>query len=294
MDLDAKIRLSPFPKLDFGRLVRFLRRPNFSIVNATGPHNDVFPDDGFIHLRGAVDRSMCQNIIEQHEAFELKMREKGCNISDSDGRNYRLVNFHLICKALLTCGLNVNAHRIAAKFFGHEPLIHTSLYFKHGSQQRPHIDTPFFWTQPMNLFCGVWVALEDVRPDAGPLVYYPGSHKLFCDPIVLERYYKLARNDLQEMFRLMELDVRSMIKPAYANIDAGDIFIWHPGLMHGGSPASSLTRTRHSVVFHFSPLGTAVRANSAFLKPVFNLPQYGVIEQGGMLYARGSLPKVMI
>lgn len=25
--------------------------------------------------------------------------------------------------------------------------------------------------------CGVWVALEDVGPDQGPLVYYPGSHR---------------------------------------------------------------------------------------------------------------------
>ncbi len=26
--------------------------------------------------------------------------------------------------------------------------------------------------------CGVWVALEDIDMDCGPLVYYPGSHKL--------------------------------------------------------------------------------------------------------------------
>ena len=25
--------------------------------------------------------------------------------------------------------------------------------------------------------CGVWVALEEVTPDNGPLCYYPGSHR---------------------------------------------------------------------------------------------------------------------
>ena len=26
--------------------------------------------------------------------------------------------------------------------------------------------------------CGVWVAMEDIHPDSGPLVVYPGSHRL--------------------------------------------------------------------------------------------------------------------
>ena len=26
--------------------------------------------------------------------------------------------------------------------------------------------------------CGVWVALEDITEDNGPLHYYPGSHRL--------------------------------------------------------------------------------------------------------------------
>ena len=26
--------------------------------------------------------------------------------------------------------------------------------------------------------CGVWIALEDVDPDEGPLSYYPGSPRL--------------------------------------------------------------------------------------------------------------------
>ena len=35
-----------------------------------------------------------------------------------------------------------------------------------------------FNTEPPGLMCGVWVALEDIDMDCGPLVYYPGSHRL--------------------------------------------------------------------------------------------------------------------
>ena len=31
---------------------------------------------------------------------------------------------------------------------------------------------------PEGFMCGVWVALEDMDMDNGPLVYYPGSHQL--------------------------------------------------------------------------------------------------------------------
>ena len=31
---------------------------------------------------------------------------------------------------------------------------------------------------PEGFMCGVWVALEDMDMENGPLVYYPGSHKL--------------------------------------------------------------------------------------------------------------------
>ena len=42
----------------------------------------------------------------------------------------------------------------------------------------PHSDAIHFNSDPPGFMCGVWVALEDIDMDNGPLVYYPGSHKL--------------------------------------------------------------------------------------------------------------------
>jgi len=286
-------KLSPY-SFDAGRIARLLTRPNIGYAPPTGPHDDVFPEEGYVILRGAASKQDCQDIIKEYEAFEQWRDDKNCQVRDENGRNYRLVNFHLVSEKLRAIGLNGDAHDLTGRFFGQKSLVYTSLYFKHGSQQRPHIDTPFFWTQPMNMFCGVWLALEDVSPDAGPVIYYPGSHKYFSDPAKLKRYHDAAEGDVQRMFGLMESDIRDAIQPAFAEIKAGDIFIWHPGLMHGGSPAKVPGLTRHSVVFHFAPLGVNVRDHKKFLQPFVNWPKYGVVEQAGRYYARGSLPAIMI
>jgi ectoine hydroxylase-related dioxygenase (phytanoyl-CoA dioxygenase family) len=62
--------------------------------------------------------------------------------------------------------------------YGREPLPFQTLNFAYGTEQSAHSDTIHFNTKPPGFMCGVWVALEDMDMDVGPLVYYPGSHKL--------------------------------------------------------------------------------------------------------------------
>ena len=53
-----------------------------------------------------------------------------------------------------------------------------TLNFIHGSQQDVHQDLVHLTPFPAGMMCGVWIALEDVHPDSGPLVVYPRSHRL--------------------------------------------------------------------------------------------------------------------
>lgn len=48
------------------------------------------------------------------------------------------------------------------------------LNFPRGSQQETRSDTYFFNSIPSGFMCGVWVALENIHPDSGPLLYSPG------------------------------------------------------------------------------------------------------------------------
>ena len=62
------------------------------------------------------------------------------------------------------------------RWFRDEPCACQTLTYPNGSEQQPHQDTIHLTPYPSGYMCGVWIALEDVQPDLGELVVYPGSH----------------------------------------------------------------------------------------------------------------------
>ncbi len=286
-------KVSPY-RFDLGRYAQLLARPNIGYPTPAGPRDEAFPETGLIRIPRAVSPELCDRAVGDYADFEKFRAENDCVIVDENRRNYRVANLHLRSEAMRKIGLSPIFHEHASRFFGATSTIYTSLYFKHGSQQDPHIDTPFFWTRPYNLFVGVWVALEDVQATAGPLVYYPGSHRYFNSEQQLREVYLRAGRDIPQMFRLMQAEVEQHCTPETVIIKKGDAAIWHPALMHGGTQASVPGITRHSGVFHFAPLGVNVRDHRVFPENFTNPPTYGLVKEGDGYYCRASLPKAMI
>ena len=228
------MRLSPYGS-DIGRLGRLVLRPNWSWRAAAAPEDAAFPEDGLLHIAQAIPPSLCDRAVADYERFEAFREQRRCLIRDEQGRNLRVANLHLKSQALLSIGLDRAFHGPAADFFRRDSVLYTSLTFKHGSQQLAHIDTPFFWTRPANLFVGVWIALEDVREQAGPLFYYPGSHRLLADEDRMLHFYRKAQHNVDEMFELMRIEVEKTIRREPVIIKKGDAVIWHPGILHGGA-----------------------------------------------------------
>ena len=80
---------------------------------------------------------------------------------------------------------------------------------------------------------GVWVALEDIDEDNGPLMYYPGSHKLHefsMDDFDLKQGYD--NYDKYEE-RIQQLVEKEKLEGEYGVIKKGDALIWHVNLLHG-------------------------------------------------------------
>src|SRR5262249_31126765 len=80
-------------------------------------------------------------------------------------------------KDVYSIAVNAKIIDILSKIYGRKAWPFQSLNFPVGSQQHYHSDSVHFSSIPERFMCGVWVALEDVNEDAGPLEYYPGSHK---------------------------------------------------------------------------------------------------------------------
>lgn len=136
-----------------------------------------------------------------------------------------------------------------------EPIPFQTLNFWRGTQQKTHSDTMHFNSFPQRFMCGVWVALEDIDAENGPLHYYPGSHKL---PIIqlhdlgltgttikpginYNKYTSFVAEWLQEQ-GFKKIDI---------SLSKGQAIVWSANLFHGGSPILDLSRTRHSQVTHY-------------------------------------------
>ena len=114
-----------------------------------------------------------------------------------------------------------------------------------------HSDTIHFNSSPKGYVAGVWVALEDIDMENGPLIYYPGSHKL--------REYGMEDFSLKpgkESYKKYEAEIQQLVKeeqltPSYGTIKKGEALIWHSNLLHGGSALKDPSRSRHSQVTHY-------------------------------------------
>ena len=135
--------------------------------------------------------------------------------------------------------------------YGRKPLPFQTLDFLKGTEQAAHSDAIHFSTIPEGYMCGVWVALEDIDADNGPLVYYPGSHKFpYLRPadIGLEAKWDDYPDYEQYVADLLE---REKLEPAYGTIKKGQAIVWAANLLHGGAPQRDPDRTRLSQVTHY-------------------------------------------
>jgi ectoine hydroxylase-related dioxygenase (phytanoyl-CoA dioxygenase family) len=141
--------------------------------------------------------------------------------------------------------------KLLADLYGRPPLPFQTINFRVGTQQKPHSDALHFSTVPAGFMAGVWVALEDMTMDKGPLVYYPGSQKF---PYVTMADVGVAAKSENygdyERF-VEELIDREGLEPHYATIRKGQALVWAANLLHGGAPQSDRSLSRHSQVTHY-------------------------------------------
>jgi ectoine hydroxylase-related dioxygenase (phytanoyl-CoA dioxygenase family) len=131
-----------------------------------------------------------------------------------------------------------------------------SINFLQGSEQATHSDSIHMTTHPPGGLLGVWIALEDITPENGPLHYFPGSHKL---PYYLNADYDNEGNSFllgDKSYAAYEDMIRNKIekqglKKTIFLAKKGDLLIWHANLFHGGEPHLNRERTRKSMVLHY-------------------------------------------
>lgn len=144
---------------------------------------------------------------------------------------------------------------LLSKLYGRRAFPFQTLNFPVGTQQDAHTDFVHFSSLPERFMCGVWLALEDVGPDAGPLFYYPGSHRWppMSNALIGRRGYGVDLASAQHPYGpawQALCDVHGA-QPETFLARKGQALIWCANLLHGGSRQNDPALTRWSQVTHY-------------------------------------------
>jgi hypothetical protein len=198
-------------------------------------------DDGYALVHDAVPTELCDRVRAEIEPlFEEEYAVRERRVPDAWRRGAESVREIATFQAM--------QDRLAS-LYGRRPIPFQTLNFKWGSQQGYHADAIHFTSVPDRYMCGVWVALEDVHHDNGPLTYYPGSHRV-------PQFRSFEPGAGPERYAMFEASQRAVmeqlgVEPVDLDAKKGDALIWTSSLLHGGRPIISEGSTRWSQVTHY-------------------------------------------
>jgi len=245
------------------RVTEILKRHQLS--PSYEPHFHKFIREGYLVLDQLVAKDWCDRINSDLD----RLINSGTFKYGYPGQRVEKLFEH--SKAARDLWAHPEILKILSAIYDDEALPCQTLNFIHGSQQDVHQDVVHLTPFPAGMMCGAWVALEDIHNDAGPLVVYPGSHKLprlYTRTVPVDKVRddtKWSEFVAKYSPAVMELITNAGLKPIYYTPKVGSILIWHENLAHGGSPRKCDTITRKSMVSHYFAKGAIAYYDSTGL-----------------------------
>lgn len=250
----AEIFAAMKPDAETRRIADELHERGFATID--------FPDADFAQCAEAIKQSL-EDRFDWHGWAPDAEDDEGPRIQDA-------WKFDANVKRLAA---NETIRTLLSTLYGRRAHPFQTLNFPVGTQQHFHTDSIHFSSVPERFMCGVWVALEDVDAENGPLVYYPGSHKW---PVYVNEHVRTAGSDLRSVpdYTVMwrELVRIHGATPQRFFAKKGQALIWAANLLHGGDRQTDKSRTRWSQVTHY------FFDDCAYYGPVFSEPFLGKIK----------------
>lgn len=178
---------------------------------------------------------------------------------------------------------------LLGKLYGRRAFPFQTLNFPVGTQQDAHSDSVHFSSLPERFMCGVWLAMEDIGPDAGPLLYYPGSHRwpIMTNALIGRRGFGSALDSAQDPYgpAWSALCEAYDVQPETFLARKGQALIWCANLLHGGSPQNDLRQTRWSQVTHY------YFDDCIYYTPAFSDESVGQLQLRNLVAISDGLPR---
>jgi phytanoyl-CoA hydroxylase len=229
-----------------------------------GVSRDQFERDGYAALEGhftahqidraalAVRRLLAERSNEiVVDSLHTGMRTFWAQAASPQTRYFKFNDLYLMSAEVRGLALDPELTSVVADLLGEPAVLCNSLNLEKGSSQPKHIDSLYMTPRTPHSLIAVWIALEDVHPDAGPLVYYPGSHRI---PLYTfnDGTHHATREESADWYDYIDVQIRLRgLKERAFLARKGDVFIWHSDLVHGGRPIADRHLTRSSLVCHY-------------------------------------------
>ena len=238
-----------------------------------------FEIDGLLLCENIISKEKINHVNNKINFFKLKNKFflQTNNLLKYNFLN-RVINLHSLIPEMKDVYCEI---RDKVDIFNIDTTLWSSIYFEVGSEQPLHRDLPYFYTgNRLNESFGVWIALEDINSNNGPLLAVKKSH-LIDQPDLKKIRYKYYPNmsvpsSDNNLFSEYNEDIREKCKNLeiieYSNISKGSVIVWHINTLHGGKVHIDKTLSRKSIVFHLTPKNKYVGHLNFFFQPEIPLP----------------------
>ena len=141
----------------------------------------------------------------------------------------------LICKALKL-------------LLGEKPKIVQSMYFEGNSATWEHQDTYYLDSEKIGEMTAGWLALEEIKADAGRFFICPCSHKL--DHIKQDKKNNYADSHNKYIAEIVSIIKSKNMKIKAPYLNSGDILFWNSRTIHGSLDTQNDIFSRSSITMH--------------------------------------------
>lgn len=210
---------------------------------------EYFQENGYAIIDTDIDHAVLDNAVAGLSPYfgDERVEPEGVSYADPG----RIQDAWFIENSVWKIATSKSVLAALKDIYGLEAEPFQTLNFYKGTGQPTHSDSIHFNCEPFGNMCGVWVALEDIGPDQGPLRIYPKSQELeemnYPD-FGLEPGYDQYPQYLNAIENLIE---KNGYEERRAIIKKGQAVIWAANVLHGGSPQNDISLTRKSQVTHY-------------------------------------------
>jgi phytanoyl-CoA hydroxylase len=136
---------------------------------------------------------------------------------------------------------------------GEKSKIVQSMYFEGNSATWEHQDTYYLDSEKIGMMTAGWLALEEIKADAGRFFICPESHKINLGKH--DTSHSIADNHDKYIQQVVSI-IKSKNMPIKAPyMDAGDVLFWNSRTIHGSLDSQSADFSRSSITMHAIPQG---------------------------------------